>query len=371
MHYKETMSTVKVKIEPGTDKKSSNNMNSNLQKNSPEKLKENGRSVQLSNTSQIPRLKPTDKAEIKVKLEKIEPIPASKSKNKEIIEKNKLMDFMLEVPELNIHEETMPDNESDCSKFSSPFDSRVDTAGTNLTFMTKSTVRNDKVAIVKSEVKNNIDVQSQLRESSDLLDDSGSFGSSPCVGQKIKLSKKKEQNLFQETKPLKKKHKSSNSVNDYRKENISFDSVEATDGDSELRSQEYGVFNEQRPCTPPKYRIDNKPVYEYMEGEDAIYFDIMGKKDITEKLDDNEKQFFDFVHLNFEQWAEQSERFNHEYKKLMEQVIVARIKFDKRFQYLRENLDEFAINLEKFGTDINKRSEILKEYCNKIVNEID
>ncbi|TID29520.1 hypothetical protein CANINC_001915 [Pichia inconspicua] len=365
------MNTIKVKLEPGTDKDNYNN--STTQSCSPQKPKEIGKSRPSSSISQIPRLKTVEKTEIKVKLENPVVNVLSKKKNNKTLENSTLMDYMLEVPELNFNEEALPDNESDCSKFSSPFDSRVDTAGTNLTYMTKNTTRNEKDPLIKIEEKTtHMEKQSQLRQSSDLLNDCNSFGSSPCIDQKIKLNKKKEQDLLDENKLLKKKKlKPSNLGNNQRKENVSFDSVDATDGDSELRSQNYGVFDEQRPCTPPNYRIDTKPVYEYMEGEDAIYFDIMGKKDPTEKLDENEKQFFDYVHMNFEQWVEQSERFNHEYKTLMEQVIVARIKFDKRFQYLRENLDEFAINLEKFGSDINKRSEILKEYCNKIVNEIE
>ena len=69
------------------------------------------------------------------------------------------------------------------------------------------------------------------------------------------------------------------------------------------------------------------------------------------------------------------ERTKHQlyqkYDALMKRVILARLKFDKRVKFLKDNLDTFALNLEKYGTEVNKRSEILKEYCSKIVDEID
>lgn len=370
------METVKVKLEPGINKSEPTYLKSGSSlplTSSPNKTKENGsRNAPSSSISHIPRLKPIDKSEIKVKLEK--PVTSSCIKNadnKGTVEKKKMMNFIIDVPELEFKEDNVNDNESDCSKFSSPFDSRVDTAGTNITFITKSTHQEEKRGLKKLDIRTGLG-NHVIEDFSDLTEKGSSFGSSPCVDQNLKLKRKQELNKQkQHIQTKRKKIKGFDKVNQENKENFSFNSIEATDGDSETRSQEYGTFDEQRPCTPPQYRINEKPIYEYMEGEDAIYFDIMGKKDVTEKLDNNEKQFFDFVHLNFNQWVKQSELFNHEYKKLMEKVVVARIKFDKRFQYLRKNLDDFALNLEKFGTDINKRSEILKEYCNKIVNEIE
>lgn len=70
-----------------------------------------------------------------------------------------------------------------------------------------------------------------------------------------------------------------------------------------------------------------------------------------------------FVCVLFPNWEMQ--------KKLFTQVnFSARMKFNKRFQLVLDNLDEFAVKLEKSGKEINKRSEMLKEYCSKIVNEI-
>jgi len=93
-------------------------------------------------------------------------------------------------------------------------------------------------------------------------------------------------------------------------DNINFNSMDATNG-----SDEEAITDKIIP--PPKYNVIDTPVYEYMEGEDAIYYEILGKKDRNEELDNNEKQFFEFVSYGFEQWSEQSLIFTREYNNLM------------------------------------------------------
>lgn len=323
--------------------------------------------------------------------EEHEHIKQQKSKyHKSVASNNKILDFMIDVPEL-----TDAMHNDDSSKFSSPFNSRVDTAGTNLTFLTKGNTEidddkfkngfdhnvkqvhhmegsmNHLIADMLKDKSNYNISRLQFRESSDQGDsgDSLSFISSPCVERKIKQKRK----IFEEDIEASKKQKLNifNNSNREIKESIddketSFNSTNATDGSDEPIPE-----SGKRPGTPPKYQVDNKPIYEYMEGEDEIYYEIMGKKSRDEELDSNEKQFFEFVHMNFEQWSEQSISFIREYDTLMKRVILARLKFDKRVKFLKDNLDTFALNLEKYGTEINKRSEILKEYCSKIVDEID
>lgn len=304
--------------------------------------------------------------------------------HKNVASNKKILEFMVDVPEL-----TDAMHNDDSSKFSSPFNSRVDTAGTNLTFPTKGNTevdefkngldqglkhlhQNDNMVADLMKEKGNYNISRlQFRESSDQGDsgDNLSFISSPCVERKIKQKRKIFEDEVESTKKQKLNifNNSGRKISDSRddKEN-SFNSTNATDG-----SDEPVPDTTKRPRTPTKYIVDDKPIYEYMEGEDEIYYEIMGKKSREEELDNNEKQFFEFVHMNFDQWSEQSTSFIKEYDALMKRVILARLKFDKRVKFLKDNLDTFALNLEKYGTEVNKRSEILKEYCSKIVDEID
>lgn len=313
--------------------------------------------------------------------------------NNNISSTDKILEFMVQVPKLTdgVHND-------DSSKFSSPFNSRVDTAGTNLTFLTKAgnteaddyrfksngNNNKEKVTLTNSQLNNEYEDNSndftlktkhfppglKFRDSSEQADsgDNLSFISSPCAERKIKQKRKK---IFEvDTDSMKKQKVENVTTNDEtNNENISLISNNATDGSEETPLSRSNLT--KRPSTPKKYCVDDKPIYEYMEGEDVIYHEIMGKKNNTEEFDDNEKQFFDFVHLNFDQWCEKSIEFNKEYENLMKKVILARMKFDKRVKFLKNNLDTFALNLEKYGTEINKRSEILKEYCSKIVDEIE
>ena len=305
--------------------------------------------------------------------------------HKSVANNNKILEFMIDVPEL-----TDAMHNDDSSKFSSPFNSRVDTAGTNLTFLTKGNTeaedfksgvdhglkhshQNDNIVTDLMKEKGNYNISRlQFRESSDQGDsgDNLSFISSPCVERKIKQKRKIFEDEVKSTKKQKLNifNNSDRKISDSRddKEN-SFNSTNATDGSDEPVPD----IAKKRPGTPKKYIVDVKPIYEYMEGEDEIYYEIMGKKSREKELDSNEQQFFEFVHMNFEQWSEQSTSFIKEYDALMKRVILARLRFDKRVKFLKDNLDTFALNLEKYGTEVNKRSEILKEYCSKIVDEID
>lgn len=306
-------------------------------------------------------------------------------------DKNKMLEFMIDVPEIA---DAM--NNDDSSKFSSPFNSRVDTAGTNLTFLTKGHTEGDDfnnnykggANKLKTHVNANMNsnvlnpgtsVQNdsthlpglQFRDSSEVVDsgDNLSFLSSPCVERKKRKvfeneiegsgAKKQKTNIF---------NIGIGKGEKVKDRNDSYDSNIATDGSAEASMNDNSDI---RPLTPKKYQIDEVPTYEYMEGEDQMYYEIMGKNKETEELDDNEKQFFNFVHMNFEQWSEQSILFVKEYESLMRRVMLARLKFNKRIKFLKNNLDEFALNLEKYGIEINKRGEILKEYCSKIVNEME
>lgn len=334
--------------------------------------------------------------------------------------KEKLSEFMVDIPDLDLKKKSdekeresdhhyqhanhveNDDQEDLSSKFSSPFNSRVDTAGTNLTFLTKGTnadISNKNLISKKimsnhrNNVINNKQIHSlssseptellKIRDSSEMSNDENSnlLSSSPCINRKFKQNANDPKNSNSKRKiddqTLLKSFKKSKSKNmdESNKENESFNSTDANDGslnDEEFEDEEDG--RNGRPKTPIKFKPDSKPIFEYMEGEDLIYYDIMGKnKNNNEnlELDENEKQFFEYVHYNFDQWKEQNEIFISEYNKLMQNVINARVKFNKRFQFLRKNLDEFAINLENHSDKISKKSEILKEYCNKIVTEID
>lgn len=268
-------------------------------------------------------------------------------------EKKKLIDYILEIPDIQTkegQEEINRDDES--SKFSSPFDSRVDTAATNITFQKQheNILHRDKSKDVR------IDLPGTESE------ENFSFFSSPCVSKKAKDSHKA---------PKKRKFEGGRgSVNNKRplpKAAREVDSMDAINGsDENSDKEEAGLIQ-----TPLPYIIDEKPIYEYMEGEDSVYYDILGKKDRNESLDENERQFLDYIHMNFDQWYEESGRFAKEYDVLTKKVILARLKFDRRIHFLRKSLDTFALNLEKYGEEIHKRSEILKEYCERIVTEVD
>lgn len=298
--------------------------------------------------------------------------------------KNKILDFLIKVPKITNQNQNKDD---DSSRFSSPFNSRVDTAGTNLTFLTKggnvenyqtkakqeNTSNEETIDIIRkprtistTTVLNIKDLNEQINS-----DDNLSFISSPCVDRKAK----QKRGIFVREAGDYKRQKQNDKAEE-SSENISCNSIIATAGSDESND----IQNQKRPSTPKKYYIDDQPIYEYMEGEEAIYHEIMGKnnedggeqKNISnEEMTDQEKQFFDFVHMNFEQWSEQNIEFVKEYDKLMKQVILARVKFDKRVKFLKNKLDIFAIFLEKYGLEIHKRNEILKEYCNKIVDEIE
>ena len=299
----------------------------------------------------------------------------------ERMNKSKIIEFMMEIPEINKSHSSKDNN---VSKFSSPFSNRTDMAGTNLTLQTratkepieeendilsgKSTSKFVRFGDLKDESGSNLS-SLKLRESSE-GDENSSFLSSPCVERKLKQKRTREgnecgtdQELIRKMR-LKKARLELSSNEHEGNDNINFNSMDATNG-----SDEEVITDKIIP--PPKYKVIDTPVYEYMEGEDAIYYEILGKKDRNEELDNNEKQFFEFVSYGFEQWSEQSLIFTREYNNLMKKVILARIKFDRRVKYLKDNLDIFALDLEKQGEEINKRSDILKEYCEKIVQEIE
>lgn len=122
-----------------------------------------------------------------------------------------------------------------------------------------------------------------------------------------------------------------------------------------------------------KYQIVNQPVYDPIEDEsESTYLELIGKtnNECEVELNPNEKEFLEDARLKFDEWIEKGEEINREHLRLTHNAILARMKFNKRFQLVLDNLDEFAVKLEKSGKEINKRSEMLKEYCSKIVNEI-
>lgn len=398
------MDEIKVKKEPvalNSSKKKIHSPDKNINK-IQHKTKILSSSSSVSKDNNTPRLDDISTPNIKIKLEKgCNTIKinnksnginsGSKDVEKVIVEandrnlqlKNKILDFMIEVPEITTENHNRDD---DSSRLSSPFNSRVDTAGTNLTFLTKGgNVENypTKVKQVNASTeentesmkkhKNNFVTSINIKDLNDQVnsDDNISFISSPCADRKAK----QKRSIFVGEIDNYKRQKQSEKV-DESVENISCNSIIATAGSDESNE----IIDQKRPSTPKKYHIDNQPIYEYMEGEEAIYHEIMGKNNeeegeqkntSNEEMTDHEKQFFDFVHMNFEQWSEQNIEFIEEYDKLMKQVILARIKFDKRVKFLKNKLDTFAICLEKYGLEIHKRNEILKEYCNKIVEEIE
>ena len=274
-------------------------------------------------------------------------------------DKNKILEFMMEIPEINNYEINQKTKTS--VNISSPFND-LDIKGS------LKEKGNKKIIDKEKKLKENTSLQ--LRYSSD---ENSSFLSSPCVERNLKLKRDREGNDCRNDKELVKKIKLSTEKDEIDRD-VSVNSMEATNGSNEEEEEidDLNVDNEnKRPQTPIKYIINDKPIYEYMKGEENDYYDIIGKKDKTEELDDNEKQFFEFVHYNFNQWSEQPENFAKEYKELMDELIIARIKYDKRIKLLRDNLDGFALNLEEFSNELNKRSKILKEYCEKIVEEIE
>jgi hypothetical protein len=387
------MDPVKVKQEPGSSSPSIKKKRDNLA--SPIKIfkdKQNGsRPITSSITSLQRKLKSTEKktlskSSIPMPMKKlnINEIQVKKEPGtlKNILNKKQISEFMVNVPKIEFDEKEnnqIDHNDDESSKFSSPFNSRADTVGTNLTFLTKA---NTDIDISKSI---NVKPQELLSSSSLKIEGSSDLGnnenisflSSPCVDRELKKKRKilSVSGSKNEDEITNKRRNQSKNVLNSNNDNDSFDSHEATDGslsnDIEDSEMNFGIDMGKRPKTPPKFYPDDKPIYEYMEGEDAIYYEIMGKKDRNEVLDENEKQFSEYVHYDFKQWSEQSQSFVNEYDELLKRVILARIKFNKRFQFLKKNLDEFAINLENHGGEITKKSEILKEYCNKIVTEIE
>lgn len=120
-----------------------------------------------------------------------------------------------------------------------------------------------------------------------------------------------------------------------------------------------------------KYQVINKPVFEAIDGEnESTYLGLIGKTNGAVELNNNEWKFLEDSKLKFDEWIEKGETINREHLQLTHKAVMARMKFDKRFQLILDNLDDFAIKLEKCGDEINKRSEMLKEYCSKIINEI-
>lgn len=279
------------------------------------------------------------------------------------------------------------ENGEDSSKSSSPFNSRVDTAGTNLTFLTKA---NPEFEQPQSNVNGNSanelykkllffncsdeELKNLTKPDLEEFGDSGtertaSVVSSPCIERTRKKTTEREKGEKLKRRKLE-IFNHDDKEHDYHS---SFDSVAANNGSAGFYDQDEkeDSFEIPEPKIPLKYYIDGKPIYEHMEGEEAFYYDIIGKKNKEEKVDDNEKQFLEFVHLNFDQWREQNEAMVKEYDRLMKKVIVARLKFDRRVQFLKKNIDSFALHLEKYGEEIGKRSDILKEYCSKIVSEME
>lgn len=271
-------------------------------------------------------------------------------KDKDREGENEINDFvkqyMIDVPDLkNLR------NSQDNDKFSSPL---------------KVKIESDKTVNL---LKLKMGIEETNEELSELdlnCDSNNSFLSSPCIDRKINEKRNRSNNsIYQDNFKKLKINKDTEMANE--SQDNSFDSIEAMNGSDEIFDDKYLKKLE----TPKKYIVDKIPVFEYMEGEDEFYNKVMGKTTINEEFDENEKQFLNFVHMNFEQWSEQHIKFTKEYDNLMKKVILARKKFDKRVQFLKKHIDSFALDLEKHGDKINERSKILKDYCNKIVEEID
>ncbi|GMM29135.1 hypothetical protein DAMA08_018510 [Martiniozyma asiatica (nom. inval.)] len=220
------------------------------------------------------------------------------------------------------------------------------------------------------------------------------FDSSPCVNRKKKIELQLEFSAAQEELKLGLESKSSAPISvsaalhklkrtnnvliptTDQIENVTGNTVMATIGSDDYLDANRD-FEHTKPMTPPdKYVKCNLPIFEKLssdeeeEKNEGKAIDVT-KYNVHEKMSAIKNGFSSYNKLKFEEWCEKSSEFMKEYEMLHHKVLMARKKFDTRFQYLISNLDDFALQLEQCGVEIKKRSEILKEYCSKIVKEIE
>lgn len=212
----------------------------------------------------------------------------------------------------------------------------------------------DNICAQQMNCENNFSTDAQCGSSMNNNDDDVEiYDDSPSLNRTRSLLLLKKQAIVSMLTDFKRKLGSSDIANSSMQSNVSVDCDSAP--------------------LPGKYPTTRIPVYEPLEENvepETTYWNLIGKEGPCGEANPNESEFIRDAKLTFDEWIQKGSEFEKEQQDLNEKAIIARMKFDKRFQFILDNLDEFAMKLEKCGEEINKRSEILKEYCSKIVDQI-